>query len=265
MLPSQTKRLRELQLPDGSSFAYHEKNHIHKSSSIEVYYQCGLQQTQSNMLLEMFVQIIAEPCFDILRTKEQLGYIVFSGVRRSNGVQGLRVIIQSDRAPDYVERRVEAFLNNMDDYIKDMSDEAFQKHLKALMTKRMEKPKKISGQNSRYWSEILSQQYNFDRENVEVDFLKTVKNEDVYKFFKDRIAVDAPLRKKCSIHVVSSVNGIDTEQQQNNGTDTENNLLPTPELPQPVIVNSIAEFKRDMGLYPLPRPYIDLQNARSKL
>jgi insulysin len=44
-----------------------------------------------------------------------------------------------------------------------MSDEAFQKHLKALMTKRMEKPKKISGQNSRYWSEILSQQYNFDR------------------------------------------------------------------------------------------------------
>jgi secreted Zn-dependent insulinase-like peptidase len=42
------------------------------------------------------------------------GYIVFSGVRRSNGVQGLRVIIQSDRAPDYVEKRVEAFLNNMD-------------------------------------------------------------------------------------------------------------------------------------------------------
>lgn len=42
------------------------------------------------------------------------GYIVFSGVRRSNGVQGLRVIIQSDRAPDYVEKRVEAFLNSMD-------------------------------------------------------------------------------------------------------------------------------------------------------
>lgn len=44
--------------------------------------------------------------------------------------------------------------------------------------------------------------------------------------------MDAPLRKKFSIHVVSSVNGTDTEQQQNNGTDTENNLLPTPELPQ---------------------------------
>ncbi|VDH94622.1 Hypothetical predicted protein [Mytilus galloprovincialis] len=180
----------------GSSFVYHEKNHVHKSSSIEVYYQCGLQQTQPNMLLEMFVQIIAEPCFDILRTKEQLGYIVFSGVRRSNGVQGLRVIIQSDRSPEYVEKRVEAFLNSMDDYIKEMTDEAFQKHLKALVSKRMEKPKKISGQNSRYWSEILSQQYNFDRETVEVEFLKTVKKEDVFSFFKDLSAMTIRFKGK---------------------------------------------------------------------
>lgn len=42
------------------------------------------------------------------------GYIVFSGVRRARGVQGLRVIIQSDRPPQYVDDRVEAFLNHME-------------------------------------------------------------------------------------------------------------------------------------------------------
>ena len=42
-----------------------------------------------------------------------LGYIVFSGIRRSSGVQGLRVIVQSDRTPEYVEGRVEAFLHSM--------------------------------------------------------------------------------------------------------------------------------------------------------
>jgi len=41
------------------------------------------------------------------------GYIVFSGVRRANGVQGLRVIVQSDKSPDYVETRVELFLHQM--------------------------------------------------------------------------------------------------------------------------------------------------------
>ena len=47
------------------------------------------------------------------------GYIVFSGIRRSSGVQGLRVIVQSDRTPDYVEGRIEAFLHSME--VKTMS------------------------------------------------------------------------------------------------------------------------------------------------
>jgi len=80
------------------------------------------------MLLELLVQIISEPCFNILRTKEQLGYIVFSGIRRANGVQGLRVIVQSERHPSYVDQRVEAFLAKMDGYIVDMATEEFEKH-----------------------------------------------------------------------------------------------------------------------------------------
>lgn len=45
--------------------------------------------------------------------QEQLGYIVFSGIRRSNGVQGLRIIVQSDRHPAYVDTRIEQFLIQM--------------------------------------------------------------------------------------------------------------------------------------------------------
>ena len=40
------------------------------------------------------------------------GYIVFSGVRRQSGVQGLRIIVQSDRTPEYVDGRIEAFLSS---------------------------------------------------------------------------------------------------------------------------------------------------------
>ena len=38
------------------------------------------------------------------------GYIVASGLRRSNGVQGLRFIVQSGKDATFVEQRVEAFL-----------------------------------------------------------------------------------------------------------------------------------------------------------
>ena len=42
----------------------------------------------------------------------------------------------------------------------------FDKHVEALSTKRLELPKKLSAQNAKYWGEIVSQQYNFDRGEV---------------------------------------------------------------------------------------------------
>lgn len=47
--------------------------------------------------------------------------------------------------------------------IRDMSQEEYDKHVGALATKRMEKTKKINEQNMKYWSEIISNTYNFDR------------------------------------------------------------------------------------------------------
>lgn len=262
LLPSQKRRLRELQLPNGCYYLYQKTNSVHKSSSIEIYYQCGQQATQSNMLLELFVQIISEPCFNILRTKEQLGYIVFSGIRRSSGVQGLRVIVQSDRTPEYVEGRVEAFLHSMADVLESMTEEEFQKHISALSTKRLEKPKKLGSQFAQYWSEIFSQQYNFDRDNIEVNFLKSVSKEDLMKFYKDTISHDAPKRHKLSVHVMSTAPSADVQIDTAEGGEE----LPSPvELPQPVIVLDVSSFKRDLALYPLPKPYIDLQKAVSKL
>lgn len=91
------------------------------------------------------------------------GYIVFSGPRRANGVQGLRFIIQSEKAPHYLESRVEAFLCTMEKAVEEMSEEAFQKHIQALAIRRLDKPKKLSAECAKYWGEIISQQYHFDR------------------------------------------------------------------------------------------------------
>lgn len=57
------------------------------------------------MLLELATQILKEPCFNVLRTQEQLGYIVFSGVRRAHSVQGLRFIVQSEKPRKCLPRR----------------------------------------------------------------------------------------------------------------------------------------------------------------
>ena len=49
-----------------------------------------------------------------------------------------------------------------------MEETEFSQHVEALATKRLEKPKKLSVRNGRFWSEILSQHFNFDRDEIEV-------------------------------------------------------------------------------------------------
>lgn len=48
------------------------------------------------------------------------GYIVASGLKRSNGVQGIAFIVQSDKPAEFVEKRTEVFLLNakVNNYIK---------------------------------------------------------------------------------------------------------------------------------------------------
>nr|CAD7441027.1 unnamed protein product [Timema bartmani] len=257
-------RNRELRLADCTHFVLEVTNKLHRSSCTEIYYQCGLQTTETNMVLELLVQLLTEPCFNILRTQEQLGYIVFSGIRRSNGVQGLRVIVQSDRHPSYVDRRVEAFLANMAHYIANMSDEEFERHKEALVAKRLEKPKKLSVLSARYWSEITSQQYHFDRVEVEVAHLRTLVRQDVLDFYHDMIHHAAPRRHKLAVHVVSVAEGgagiVPPVVEELDG------LMAPPLMDPPTRIDNITGFKSSQGMFPLVQPYININKSyQSKL
>uniref|UniRef100_A0A672HCK9 Insulin-degrading enzyme n=1 Tax=Salarias fasciatus TaxID=181472 RepID=A0A672HCK9_SALFA len=261
LLPSQLIRYREVQVPDGGWYVYQQRNEVHNNCGIEIYYQTDMQTTHDNMLLELFCQIISEPCFNTLRTKEQLGYIVFSGPRRANGVQGLRFIIQSEKAPHYLESRVEAFLCTMEKAVEDMSEEAFQKHIQALAIRRLDKPKKLSAECAKYWGEIISQQYNFDRDNIEVAYLKTLSKENIMQFYRERLTIEAPKRHKVSVHVLSremdSCPVVGEFPAQN-----DVNLAPAPSLPQPTLVQDMTEFKRSLPLFPLVKPHINFMAAK---
>jgi secreted Zn-dependent insulinase-like peptidase len=49
-----------------------------------------------NAALDVFAHVVREPFFDQLRTKQQLGYLVFSGTRGDHSVPYLRFILQVD-------------------------------------------------------------------------------------------------------------------------------------------------------------------------
>ena len=110
LLARQLLHKREYKLCDGDSYLFEINNDYHKSSCAEIYMQCGPQNDHSNTYVDLVAQILTEPCYNYLRTKEQLGYIVFSGSRKVNSATGIRVIVQSTKHPSFVEEKIEEFL-----------------------------------------------------------------------------------------------------------------------------------------------------------
>ncbi|KAJ3035241.1 Insulinase (Peptidase M16) [Rhizophlyctis rosea] len=178
------------------------------NSAIEYYLQVGdFSDSKLRVPLSLFSQIGSEPCFDQLRTKEQLGYMVFSGLRKQTGVIGYRVIVQSEKDAAYVESRIEAFIQKMKTVLKDMTAEEYTKHQTALAAKLLEKDKNLGQESSRHWSHINSRYYNFEQHFADAELVKQVPQEDLLKFYEEYLALESSNRRKLSVHVRSQKTG----------------------------------------------------------
>jgi insulysin len=121
----------------------------------------------------LLTQILSEPAFNILRTKEQLGYIVGANTWTAPGdnEEGLHIVVQSERGPVYLEERVEAFLDHMKGVIESMSDEQFAEQKNGLERKWREVAKNLNEEASRYWIQIDSRFLDFLRRKPPVSFM----------------------------------------------------------------------------------------------
>ena len=84
-------------------------------------------------------QMTSEPAFDQLRTKEQLGYVIFSGTHESATAIGYSITIQSKKELGYVEERIDTFFSNYIETIVTMTESNFEGHKRSLIKQRLEK------------------------------------------------------------------------------------------------------------------------------
>lgn len=113
----------------------------------------------------LLTQVLKEPAFNVLRTKEQLGYVVsLSGWTLPGGNElGLRVVVQSERTAEYCETRVEAFFDAAKIDIEEMTDEVFQEQKNGLEKKWREATKNLAEETAVYQTHIDSGHLDFLR------------------------------------------------------------------------------------------------------
>ncbi|KAL9599893.1 MAG: hypothetical protein Q9219_003526 [cf. Caloplaca sp. 3 TL-2023] len=203
---SQWQIRRNLLLPPGSDFTYPRTlgDPANVNNCIEYYLYVGsLADYSLRAKLLLLGQMTEEIGFDQLRTKEQLGYIVFTGAKLSATIMGYRVIIQSERAPEYLETRVNAFLTLFGSKLEAMGEEEFEGHKKSLINKRLEKVKNLDQESERFWNHICGEYFNFAQNETDVENLRPLRKEDMLAFFRTYIDPAANGRAKLSVHMVA--------------------------------------------------------------
>lgn len=163
--PSQWDTMRTLDFPPGSDYRFE-----HKLANVENVNHCidyvihlgDAQERPLRAKLLLLAHMLQEPCFDTLRTKEQLGYIVSSGPVLNGNQAGFRILIQSEKDCPYLERRIDAFLNASAEAFADMPEHEFDEHRVGVINQRLEKLKNLNQESGRLWHHITSEMFDFE-------------------------------------------------------------------------------------------------------
>lgn len=153
----------------------------------------------------LLVQLLHEPAFNVLRTKEQLGYIVSctSWTLPGSAEKGMRIIVQSEKTPSYLEERIEAFLDEMKEKIDTMSEEEIEQQKSSLKRKWLEADKNLNDEVGRFIAHINTGHWDFLRNEKDAKVLDTVTKAEVAALFASKVHQSSSSRSKLSVHMIS--------------------------------------------------------------
>ena len=153
----------------------------------------------------LLTHILSEPAFNILRTREQLGYMVTCTLWLLPGAseRGLRIAVQSEKKPGYLEERAEAFLREMKTKLEEMTDEEFGSQKTGLGKKWLEADKNLDDEASRLFKYITSGHLDFLRGRCSISRL-TFRHLIFCIRTKGRIFIADHHQRRCLVVILDS-------------------------------------------------------------
>ncbi|PVI04297.1 LuxS/MPP-like metallohydrolase [Periconia macrospinosa] len=195
---------RELILPAGGNFIYERplKDPANVNHCIEYGLYLGNRRDDVVRAKQALLsQMTDEPAFNQLRTIEQLGYVVFSGATPGIIYAGYRIMIQSEKDCRYLEGRIDHFLTQFEETLANMSDEEFEKHKGAVITKKLEKFKNLNSEFEALHIPMIGDIYEFTLYETDAENVAKLTKQQMQDFYAHHISPSSPHRAKLSVHL----------------------------------------------------------------
>lgn len=132
-----------------------------ENNAVEFILQAGCELDlgyEGLAVLDLITHMAYNSAFSMLRTKEQLGYIVSAHARKTaGGGWGMSIVVQSSVAlPEKLEERCEAWLSAYRQELEDMTPDSIAREASAVAAQFLEADTKMSQEVGRVWGEILN-------------------------------------------------------------------------------------------------------------
>ncbi|KNA04271.1 hypothetical protein SOVF_201220 [Spinacia oleracea] len=182
------------------------KNKLEVNSVVELYYQIEPENAVDSLrqkgFSDLFDEIIQEPFFNQLRTKEQLGYTVECSPRTTYRVFGYCFSVQSSKYnPVYLQGRIDNFIDGLNDMLEGLDDGSFESYKSGLIAKLQEKDTSLACETSRFWNEITDQRYLFDFEEKLAQIVRNINKSELIDWCSTYFARESPKRRRLAIRV----------------------------------------------------------------
>ncbi|KAL3902900.1 MAG: hypothetical protein SGILL_010650, partial [Bacillariaceae sp.] len=161
-----------------------EPNEENGNAASYVVIQSLSTEPKEHVLIELVSSIVSEPFYEELRTRQQLGYIVSSGVKPVGKTKTMGFIVQSSTAKN--KKLTEEIIKYMDKIRTDLEKVKkgdFAVYVKSLIDRKTEPEKTLAAETTRNWAEIASGRFEFDRTQREVSALLSLEQEDLLEFW----------------------------------------------------------------------------------
>lgn len=183
MLPLDERRQEQiLKLDKKYNYSYTTASNNHALTRIIL---LGERTPRLDALLRIITTHIEAPFYTELRTRQQLGYVVFSGGYYRQKVLGLRFIIQSaSYNPKEIDARITNFISTMSPQFVALTPEKLDEYRRSI-TKKLEEPEKnIYERHARLKAEALKLNGDFRYRQKVIAALRSVTKKEIVATWK---------------------------------------------------------------------------------
>ncbi|KAK2037724.1 peptidase M16 inactive domain-containing protein [Colletotrichum somersetense] len=235
---------RSLTIPSGLNHVYKKtlKDPQNANNCIEFWLYTGQQRHRLTRVKTMlFRQMCHESAFDQLRTKKQLGYVVFCEAKSASGNYGLSLIIQSAQSPEDLDGRIEDFLDSFSIKLENMPEKMFDDHKRSLRDQLLEKSNNLGEESNKHWEQIITGYEDFDQGMKDAEELENLTMHDMKEFSRKHIERRSETRAKLAVYLRAQAPSLNLEPITKGSADGEKS---NGGASKPVCIEEISEFRK---------------------